>query len=130
MIANTFKMLPLNLGNKSMFTVKNMAYFSTTYAVRSNIEWRTLQKLPPNPMDRGILTDGTDYIFLDGRPTPFGTKQKRKLLLQREYAKKIVELSESLDKAKEEYAKKSEEKCEETKRILNRKLKPKGNKLL
>lgn len=37
-------------------------------------------------MDRGILTDGADYVFLDGRPTPFGTKQKRKLLLQREYA--------------------------------------------
>lgn len=37
-------------------------------------------------MDRGILTDGADYVFLDGRPTPFGMKQKRKLLLQREYA--------------------------------------------
>jgi len=44
------------------------------------------QKLPINPMDRGVLTDGADYIFLDGRPTPFGIKQKRKLLLQREYA--------------------------------------------
>lgn len=37
-------------------------------------------------MDKGILTDGADYVFLDGRPTPFGMKQKRKLLLQREYA--------------------------------------------
>jgi len=44
------------------------------------------KKLPLNPMDRGVLTDGADYIFLDGRPTPFGMKQKRKLLLQREYA--------------------------------------------
>lgn len=43
-------------------------------------------KLPLNPMDRGILTDGADYIFLDGRPTPFGMKQKQKLLRQREYA--------------------------------------------
>lgn len=42
--------------------------------------------MPLNPMDKGILTDGADYIFLDGRPTPFGMKQKRKLLLQREYA--------------------------------------------
>lgn len=42
--------------------------------------------MPLNPMDRGVLTDGADYVFLDGRPTPFGTKQKRKLLLQREYA--------------------------------------------
>lgn len=46
------------------------------------------------------------------------------------FQKKIVELTESLDKAKEEYAKKTGEKCEETKRILSRKLKPKGNKLL
>lgn len=37
-------------------------------------------------MDKGILTDGPDYIFLDSRPTPFGMKQKRKLLLQSEYA--------------------------------------------
>lgn len=37
-------------------------------------------------MDKGILTDGPDYIYLDGRPTPFGMKQKRKLYLQREYA--------------------------------------------
>lgn len=37
-------------------------------------------------MDKGVLTDGADYIFLDGRPTPFGMKQKRRLLLQREYA--------------------------------------------
>lgn len=41
-------------------------------------------------MDRGILTDGADYIFLDGRPTPFGTKQKRKLLLQKEYAVSFI----------------------------------------
>lgn len=49
------------------------------------------QKLPVNPMDKGVLTDGADYIFLDGRPTPFGMKQKRKLLLQREYAVSWVE---------------------------------------
>jgi len=42
-------------------------------------------------MDRGILTDGADYIFLDGRPTPFGMKQKRKLLLQREYAVSFID---------------------------------------
>lgn len=79
-------------------------------------------------MDRGILTDGADYIFLDGRPTPFGMKQKRKLLLQREYAKRIVELSESLDIAKERFAKKVGEKDEHIKRVLSNKLKPKGNK--
>lgn len=49
------------------------------------------KKLPLNPMDRGILTDGADYIFLDGRPTPFGMKQKRKLLLQREYAVSYID---------------------------------------
>jgi len=49
------------------------------------------KKLPINPMDRGVLTDGADYIFLDGRPTPFGMKQKRKLLLQREYAVSWIE---------------------------------------
>lgn len=43
-------------------------------------------------MDRGILTDGADYVFLDGRPTPFGTKQKRKLLLQREYAVSYLDI--------------------------------------
>ncbi|XP_016657692.1 39S ribosomal protein L52, mitochondrial-like, partial [Acyrthosiphon pisum] len=86
------------------------------------------KKLPLNPMDRGVLTDGADYIFLDGRPTPFGMKQKRKLLLQREYAKKIVQLSESLDIAKERYAMKVGEEKEKIKHVLDRKLRPKGNK--
>ncbi|XP_060854023.1 large ribosomal subunit protein mL52 [Rhopalosiphum padi] len=108
--------------------VKNIRYFSTSYGLRLDLSWRSSKKLPLNPMDRGILTDGADYIFLDGRPTPFGMKQKRKILLQREYAKKIVELSESLDIAKERYAKKVGETEEQIKHVLERKLKPKGNK--
>jgi hypothetical protein len=108
----------------------NVAYFSTGHPLRLDMAWRKSKKLPLNPMDRGVLTDGADYIFLDGRPTPFGMKQKRKLLLQREYAKKIVELSESLDIAKERYAKKIGEKDEQVKQVLNRKLKPKGNNIL
>ncbi|XP_060877221.1 large ribosomal subunit protein mL52 [Metopolophium dirhodum] len=107
---------------------RNIRYFSTSYCLRLDMSWRTLKKLPLNPMDRGVLTDGADYIFLDGRPTPFGMKQKRKLLLQREYAKKIVQLSESLDIAKERYAMKVGEEEEKIKHVLDRKLRPKGNK--
>lgn len=39
-----------------------------------------------------------------------------------------MELSESLDLAKERYAKKIREKEEKINEVLNRKLKPKGNK--
>jgi len=109
-------------------TIRKVAFFSTSNSLRLDMEWRTLKKLPLNPMDRGVLTDGPDYIFLDGRPTPFGMKQKRKLLLQREYAKKIVELSQSLDIAKERYANKIGETDEKIKQVLDKKLKPKGNK--
>lgn len=37
----------------------------------SNIkEWRVSRGLPVNKNAEGILTDGPDYTFLDGRPTP------------------------------------------------------------
>ncbi|VVC29381.1 Hypothetical protein CINCED_3A006508 [Cinara cedri] len=121
-------MLHLNLLRNIKSTLSKISNFSTNSSLRLDMSWRTFKKLPLNPMDKGVLTDGADYIFLDGRPTPFSMKQKRKLLLQREFAKKIVELSESLDIAKERYAKKVGKSDQDIKHVLNRKLKPKGNK--
>uniref|UniRef100_A0A2S2QUN6 Large ribosomal subunit protein mL52 n=1 Tax=Sipha flava TaxID=143950 RepID=A0A2S2QUN6_9HEMI len=121
-------MLGINLIRNFNSSLTKIVSFSTSHSLRLDLSWRKSKKLPLNPMDRGVLTDGADYVFLDGRPTPFGTKQKRKLLLQREYAKKIIELSESLDIAKERYAKKIGKNDEEIRNVLSKKLKPKGSK--
>ncbi|XP_050429623.1 39S ribosomal protein L52, mitochondrial [Adelges cooleyi] len=120
----------LNFNFKNIFSNDKLQLFSTNQVLRLDLSWRRSKKLPLNPMDRGILTDGADYVFLDGRPTPFGMRRKRKLLQQREYAKKIVELSESLDLAKERYANKIKEKEENVKSILDKKLQTKGAKLI
>ncbi|XP_050531999.1 39S ribosomal protein L52, mitochondrial [Daktulosphaira vitifoliae] len=120
----------LNTQIKNLSSISSHLFFSTNQTLCLDLTWRRSKKLPLNPMDRGTLTDGVDYIFLDGRPTPFGMKRKRKLLQQREYAKKIVELSKSLDLAKERYAEKLSKEEKLIKNILDKKLLPKGTKFI
>jgi len=99
------------------------------------------------------LTNLPDYTFKDGRPTPLGTRQKTRLDKQRGYAvcktigllfamksctilysidfqAKIVKLVGEIDYAVERHARLQEKEKEERQKILNNKLKPKGNLLL
>jgi hypothetical protein len=39
-------------------------------SVVSTKQWRESMGLPANKTSEGVLTDGPDYTFLDGRPTP------------------------------------------------------------
>lgn len=41
--------------------------------------------LPPNPNKDKTLLDLPDYSFLDGRPTPYGSRQKLRIEKQRQY---------------------------------------------
>lgn len=41
-----------------------------SYPVLFTKEWRVSKGLSINKNAEGILTDGPDYTFLDGRPTP------------------------------------------------------------
>jgi hypothetical protein len=44
------------------------------------------RKLPVNPNTSGVLTDKSDYSYLDGRPAEIGLGVKRRLEKNREYA--------------------------------------------
>ncbi|CAG4946596.1 unnamed protein product [Parnassius apollo] len=96
----------------------------------STKEWRVSRGLPINKNAEGILTDGPDYTFLDGRPTPLLQKQKLRMLKQRDFASKIVELNSELEFAKTRHQKMLQAKEEEREEILRNRLKPKGKALL
>ncbi|KAL4721490.1 hypothetical protein ACJJTC_018371 [Scirpophaga incertulas] len=103
--------------------------FSCTFPINTK-EWRISKGLPVNKMAEGVLTDGPDYTFLDGRPTPLLHKQKLRLMRQRELASKIVESISELDFAKQRYQDMLHAKEEEKQRIINNRLKPKGKVVL
>ncbi|CAH0398897.1 unnamed protein product [Chilo suppressalis] len=93
-------------------------------------QWRISKGLAVNRNAEGFILDGPDYTFLDGRPTPLLNKQKLRMLKQREFASKIIELSSEIDFAKELYQQKLKSAEKEKQRILDDRLKPKGKALL
>ncbi|KAL7735426.1 hypothetical protein ACLKA6_019543 [Drosophila palustris] len=100
-------------------------------AIRSiDQKWRAAKGLPENPNAFGPLTNLPDYTFLDGRTTPLGSNQKKRLIKQQEIAAKIVELSSELEFAKQRHERLKSEAQAEKQRILQSKLKPKGHLLL
>ncbi|CAH0730017.1 unnamed protein product, partial [Brenthis ino] len=92
-------------------------------------QWRIEHGLSVNRTAEGILTDGPDYTFLDGRPTPLLQKQKKRMLKQQDYATKIVTLCSEIDFAKKRYQDMLNAKEEERRKIISNRLKPKGRAL-
>ncbi|CAF4926011.1 unnamed protein product [Pieris macdunnoughi] len=92
-------------------------------------QWRLSKGLSSNRNAEGILTDGPDYTFLDGRPTPLLQKQKLRMLRQQEYVTKIVELSAELDFAKQKYQDDNRKEADERDAIIKDRLKRKGKNL-
>ncbi|XP_013172074.1 PREDICTED: 39S ribosomal protein L52, mitochondrial [Papilio xuthus] len=120
-----------NLMTKNLLIVCKQSSRSISCTQTLNIkEWRVSRGLPVNRNAEGVLTDGPDYTFLDGRPTPLLHKQKLRMLKQRDFASRIVELSSELDFAKTRHEKMIEAEEEERKTILSNRLKPKGKALL
>lgn len=93
-------------------------------------KWRQQKGLPLNPNAQGVLTDSPDYTFLDGRPTPYGVRQRHRLEKQKEYAETVMKLSKELDFAVEHHKQKEIAETERRQQILDNKLKPKGLLLL
>lgn len=83
-----------------------------------------------NPNAYGSLTDSADYTFLDGRPTPYGVGQKKRLLKQKEITQQIIQFSKEVDFAVERHKMLKKQEEETKKKILDSKLKPKGMLLL
>ncbi|XP_058804508.1 large ribosomal subunit protein mL52 [Phymastichus coffea] len=98
--------------------------------VAHDVKWRMERKLCINPNAFGPLTNLPDYSFKDGRPVPFGSNQKRRIDKQRENLVRIKALVSEIDYAVIKHEEKLKKIEEEKQRILGRKLKTKGDKLL
>uniref|UniRef100_A0ABK9NGE1 Large ribosomal subunit protein mL52 n=1 Tax=Glossina morsitans morsitans TaxID=37546 RepID=A0ABK9NGE1_GLOMM len=123
-----FKILQVSRGVPSnSFIVRNV---SSSGILAFDQRWREERGLPANPNTFGPLHTLPDYKFSDGRPTPMGSNQRRRLIKQREIAAKIVAMCKELDDAKERYKRLDLEKQAERQRIMEGKLKPKGKYLL
>lgn len=77
-----------------------------------------------------MLTDGPDYTFIDGRLTPYGINQKKRILKQKELLQDIVKLTGEIDFAVERHKQLQTDEEMKKNEILNNKLKPKGLALL
>ncbi|XP_014087525.1 large ribosomal subunit protein mL52 [Bactrocera oleae] len=110
--------------------VRTTRQFSCTAIRALDQKWREQKGLQGNPNAFGPLTNLPDYSFLDGRPTPLGSNQKRRLKKQQEIAAKIVTLSGELDFAKKRYARIQAEEAAAKENVIKNKLKPKGHLLL
>ncbi|KAM7343543.1 mitochondrial ribosomal protein L52 [Cochliomyia hominivorax] len=121
-ITKTFTQLIKNTTN-----IRNV---SCTAKLSLDQKWREEQGLPANPNEFGPLTNLPDYTFLDGRPTPMGSNQKKRLMKQQEIAAKIVAMNKELDMAKKRYKQLQEQQEIERQKIMQAKLKPKGKFLL
>ncbi|XP_018336536.1 39S ribosomal protein L52, mitochondrial [Agrilus planipennis] len=105
-------------------------YFHISRTTLLDQKWRQAKGLPLNPNAYGVLTDSPDYSFLDGRPTPYGVRQTKRLIKQKEIAESIIMLSSEVDFAVERHKKLQAEKVANEQKIIDRKLKPKGKLLL
>ncbi|XP_040158663.1 39S ribosomal protein L52, mitochondrial isoform X2 [Anopheles arabiensis] len=88
------------------------------------------KKCVRNPNKSSLLTHLPDYTYMDGRVTPFGTNQRKRIIQQREIAKQIVTLSKEMDFAVERHQRNMAEAEETKQKLLAAKLKPKGHLLL
>uniref|UniRef100_A0A182NYV6 Large ribosomal subunit protein mL52 n=1 Tax=Anopheles dirus TaxID=7168 RepID=A0A182NYV6_9DIPT len=83
------------------------------------------KKCARNPNKSSPLTHLPDYTFMDGRVTPFGANQKKRILQQREIAKQIVTLSKEMDFAIERNNRINADAEHVRQKLLGEKLKPK-----
>ncbi|XP_055537648.1 39S ribosomal protein L52, mitochondrial isoform X2 [Wyeomyia smithii] len=88
----------------------------------------TDRRFPENHNKSSPLTNLPDYTFLDGRATPLGANQKKRMLKQCDLANRIVTLSKEMDFAVDRYNRIQEEKLDNT--LLDTKFKHKGHLLL
>lgn len=108
----------------------NTRCISTSVTANLIQKWREEKGLPMNPNASSILTDGADYTYLDGRPTPYGARQKKRLVKQKEIAERIIKLTSEVDFAVERYKQIQIDEQNRRKEMIGNKLKPKGAALL
>ncbi|CAG9812166.1 unnamed protein product [Chironomus riparius] len=92
--------------------------------------WRKKMRLPVNPNTESPLTYLPDFSYMDGRPTPLGRNQKKRIEYQRELTTKIVQGVQEINFAADRYDKMKNGMEQAREKIIKNKLKPKGFRLL
>lgn len=100
--------------------------FHTTHQLCLDQSWRQQKGLSENPNSYGILTNGADYSYKDGKPTPYGTGQRKRIDTQRQYVAKMIQLSKQIDGAIAKHAKLQKDEQAAAQSLLDKRLKPKG----
>lgn len=103
---------------------------STCAYLLYNQEWRERKGLPQNPNKDKMLLDLPDYSFVDGRPTPYGSRQKQRIEKQRYYTAKIISLTEEIDTAERLHQEKLAKQKMLAEQRIKAKLRPKGEKTI
>ncbi|GLH06183.1 39S ribosomal protein L52, mitochondrial [Gryllus bimaculatus] len=104
--------------------------FQTSALYCINRQWREGRGLPINPTSFGPLTNKPDFAYDDGRPVPLGSNARKRVVKQRTYAARIVQLLNEVNFAEERHRKLKEEEEQLRNKILENKLTPKGKKEL
>lgn len=100
------------------------------FASLAKLKTRRDQGLTGNPNAAGVLTDSPDFSYLDGRLTPLGQGQNRRLARNEQAKQQIILLAGEIDFAIERYNKMQKGEQDRKQEILDRKLKPKGETLI
>lgn len=123
------RLIIFHLGTKILKSL-HLRFISTTSTKCLDQRWREQRGLPVNPNKYGVLTDSPDFSYLDGRATPYGVRQRKRMLKQKEVAEQIMQLTKEVDFAVERHEKLQLEEEQKIKEIIANKLKPKGLLLL
>ncbi|XP_023655720.1 large ribosomal subunit protein mL52 isoform X1 [Paramormyrops kingsleyae] len=105
-------------------------FFSLTAGTPAGSKWRLEHGLARSGSEYGPLTDLPDWSYADGRPAPAMKGQVRRQRERAEFAKRVVDLSEEMDRGMQRWKQEKEDAqaMEEKKKSLR--LKPKGRLLL
>jgi len=101
-----------------------------TAPVSFDQDWRYSRGLPKNPNASGPLTDNKDFSFVDGRPTPLGKGQKRRIISNQLLAEKILQTVKEMDFAVERFQRITKQGENERKLVVENRLKAKGHHML
>ncbi|KAL1517694.1 hypothetical protein ABEB36_001429 [Hypothenemus hampei] len=98
-----------------------------------SIKYENLRRekgLTGDPYAAKELLETPDYVFLDGRITPLGRGQQKRMMQNENAKQKIITLTKEIDFAVERHKQLLLAEEKQKLDILDRKLKPKGSALL
>ncbi|XP_074646560.1 large ribosomal subunit protein mL52-like [Tubulanus polymorphus] len=124
-----FKRGPLLNLNRSWSVFNQLVHFSTSSSYQAGGKWRESHGLPSNHNQFGPLTDLPDWSYLDGRPTPIGGGQRKRMESNIDIGKQILNGLEDIERAEKMYEARINNNKKRRQDILNGKLKKKGNHL-